>query len=145
MFSARVYLTVTKTRATLLGFLSFLCFFFVLRSYPSKSSTHDGLISGRVDGGIPRIAKVTMLYGQTNVLYERALRTHRWHNEKWNYPFHILRHEIAGGYWNKPSYLLSLVVNELGKPPGERTEWLMYSPMFVLPNKAPHTNETQVG
>lgn len=127
MLSRPTNLTVKQTRATLLAFFSFLCFFLLIRSFSGKSSPTDAsFMNGRPNGGVPRIAKVTMLYGQTNVLYERALRTHRWHNEKWNYPFHILRHEIAGGYWNKPSYLLSLIVNELAKPPSERTEWIMY-------------------
>lgn len=70
-----------------------------------------------------------MLYGKdegpARGLYERALRTHKAHDERHNYPFHVLREDVAGGYWNKPSYLLSLVVNELAKPLGQRTEWLM--------------------
>lgn len=39
---------------------------------------------------------------------------------------HILRQDISIGFWNKPSYLMSLVINELAKPAGERMEWLMY-------------------
>jgi hypothetical protein len=74
----------------------------------------------------PRIAKVTMLYGRSNELYERAVMSHERHARMHGYQMHILRHEITGGYWNKPSYLLSLVVQELAKPPGERAQWLMY-------------------
>ncbi|KAI9825521.1 MAG: hypothetical protein M1819_000513 [Sarea resinae] len=67
-----------------------------------------------------------MLYGKPNELYERAVRTHVKHGQKLGYPVHVLRQEITGGYWNKPAYILSLVVNELAKPPGERTQWLMW-------------------
>ncbi|KAB8556627.1 hypothetical protein FH972_025663 [Carpinus fangiana] len=68
-----------------------------------------------------------MLYGETpNPLYERAVRSHRLHNERWNYPMFVLREQIAGGYWNKPSYLMSLIVQELAKPKSERLEWLMW-------------------
>lgn len=82
--------------------------------------------SGTLGGG-PRIGKVTMLYGETpNPLYERAVRSHRLHNERWNYPMFVLREQITGGYWNKPSYLLSLIVQELAKPRSERLEWLMF-------------------
>jgi hypothetical protein len=46
----------------------------------------------------------------------------------------VLQRDIAGGYWNKPIYLLSLVLQELEKPPSERIEWLM----FVLPLCVPY-------
>lgn len=76
--------------------------------------------------GTPRISKVTMLYGaEPNPYYVRALRSHRTHNERWNYGMHVLDQDIVGGYWNKPSYIMSIIVQELAKPPGERTEWLM--------------------
>lgn len=116
-------LTNNKTRTLVIAFLSFLCFLFYFKSYPSR--TRNDIARSFRGPGVPRIAKVSMLYGQSNSIYERALRSHRWHNERWDYPFHILRYEIAGGFWNKPSYLLSLIVNELAKPPQERMEWLM--------------------
>ena len=68
-----------------------------------------------------------MLYGdQVNPYYVRALKSHRRHNDRWNYGMHILQQDIVGGYWNKPSYLMSLIVNELAKPAAERVEWFMY-------------------
>ncbi|KAF2461885.1 hypothetical protein BDY21DRAFT_375811 [Lineolata rhizophorae] len=75
----------------------------------------------------PRIAKASMLYGQTNSLYERALRTHARHNELHGYAMHVLREEISRGYWNKLSYLHSLVVQELAKPAEQRVEWIMWT------------------
>ncbi|KAL1846735.1 hypothetical protein Plec18170_009025 [Paecilomyces lecythidis] len=67
-----------------------------------------------------------MLYGKPNIFYERALQTHRRHARRWGYGMRVLNHDIAVGYWNKPSYLLSLIIQELAKPPSERTEWLMW-------------------
>ncbi|KAL4907584.1 hypothetical protein BDW74DRAFT_176335 [Aspergillus multicolor] len=67
-----------------------------------------------------------MLYGARNPLYERALQSHRRHAEGWGYGMEVLQNEIAVGYWNKPSYLLALVVNELSKPIAERVEWIMW-------------------
>ena len=68
-----------------------------------------------------------MLFGEeTNPLYVRALMTHGEHNRRWNYGMEILQQDVAQGYWNKPSYLISLLVRELAKPPGHRVEWLMY-------------------
>lgn len=79
-----------------------------------------------------RITKVSMLYGNRNTLYERALQSHRRHAERWGYGMDVLQNDIAVGYWNKPSYLLSLVIEELAKPVAERVEWFMYSPLFFL-------------
>jgi hypothetical protein len=73
-----------------------------------------------------RIAKVSMLYGSPNPLYERALKSHERHAQRWGYPMMVLQRDIMGGYWNKPSYLLSLVLRELAKVPSEQIEWLMF-------------------
>lgn len=68
-----------------------------------------------------------MLYGNPpHPLYERAIRSHSLHNKRWNYPFYVLREDIAGGYWNKPAYLLHLLIAELAKPASQRLEWLMW-------------------
>lgn len=114
-------------RTTLIALFSVLALLFFFSSHQDtrKPLYGDGIERTFKGTGGPRIAKACMLYGSQNPLYERAVRSHRIHNELHNYPMHVLRHEITGGYWNKPSYLLSLVVNELAKPPEERTEWIM--------------------
>ncbi|KAJ5457197.1 hypothetical protein N7530_012471, partial [Penicillium desertorum] len=88
---------------------------------------------------LQRVAKVSMLYGETNHMYERALQSHERHGKRWGYPMHILRQDISVGFWNKPSYLLSLVINELTKPAGERKEWLMWvdADSIILNNDIP--------
>ncbi|KXG51868.1 Galactosyl transferase [Penicillium griseofulvum] len=65
-------------------------------------------------------------------MYERALQSHERHGKRWGYPMHILRQDISIGFWNKPSYLLSLVISEMAKPAGERIEWLMYIMFFCM-------------
>ncbi|KAL3492772.1 cytochrome P450 [Aspergillus germanicus] len=69
-----------------------------------------------------------MLYGKHNPLYERALQSHRRHAERWGYGMEVLRTEISDGFWNKPAFLLELVIRELrkGVENGERAEWLMW-------------------
>ncbi|PYH97539.1 hypothetical protein BO71DRAFT_466956 [Aspergillus ellipticus CBS 707.79] len=84
---------------------------------------HQSSIGWRIR---PRVAKVTMLYGKPNALYERAIRSHQRHAKHWGYPMHVLREDIAVGFWNKPSYLFSLIVRELTKPAPSRMEWLMW-------------------
>ncbi len=66
-----------------------------------------------------------MLFGQPSPHYLRALQTHFRHNERWGYAMHVLQRDFIAGYWNKPYYMLALIIQELAKPPEERTEWLM--------------------
>jgi len=116
-----------RSRTTLLAIVSIVCLIYFLwpRNTTRKLTLEDDLARRFKGEGGPRVAKACMLYGSQNPLYERAVRSHRVHNELHNYPMHVLRHEITGGYWNKPSYLLSLVVNELAKAPDVRAEWIM--------------------
>lgn len=73
-----------------------------------------------------RIAKCTIVFGNLNPVYERALKTHESHNKKHGYPMYILRQSILDDVWTKPAYILSLVLRELAKPAGERLEWLFW-------------------
>ena len=59
------------------------------------------------EGGA-RIRQACMLFGSddaakqmgANVVYERSVRTHLKHAERWGYPSHILREDIVGqGQW----------------------------------------------
>lgn len=91
---------------------------------------------------VSKIHQVTMILdgdGSEHEMYERALKTHLAHAERWGYETQILREDIVGsgksgrdskGHWQsgvfkKPLYLLSLVINELAKPTEERAEWIM--------------------
>ncbi|KAJ9664190.1 hypothetical protein H2198_000408 [Neophaeococcomyces mojaviensis] len=77
-------------------------------------------------GPITSIAKVSMLYGGSNPLYERALATHEPHNKNFGYPFFVLREQTLPGYWSKPAYMLRLLLAELEKPETKRLKWLMW-------------------
>lgn len=72
------------------------------------------------------IAKVSMLYGGENPLYERALATHNVHNNNFGYHFYVLRQQTLASYWSKPAYLLRLLLTELEKTESERLEWLVW-------------------
>lgn len=67
-----------------------------------------------------------------NVVYERAVRTHLKHAERWGYPSHVLREDIIGqGKWEvlvfgKLLYLQSIIIAELTKPIGKRAEWIVW-------------------
>lgn len=102
--------------------VSLLLFIFWVSSRYLQTDTWQPNTPGTGSG---RVAKVSMLYGKRNLLYERALRSHQRHANRWGYPMYVLREDISVGFWNKPSYLLSLVVQELTKPSAERAEWFM--------------------
>ncbi len=62
-----------------------------------------------------------------NAVYERSVDTHIKHGELWGVPTHILRHDIVeAGFFNKPAYILGLIIEEMAKPYGKRAEWIVY-------------------
>ncbi|KAK3613190.1 hypothetical protein LTR22_028261 [Elasticomyces elasticus] len=48
------------------------------------------------------------------------------HFTKGGHTLQVLREDIAAGFWNKPTYILHVLTQELIKPPSERAEWLMW-------------------
>jgi hypothetical protein len=79
------------------------------------------------------VVKVSMFYGDPEPFYLRAFKSHESHAQRWGVSMKVLRQDLVGGLWNKPAYLLSLVLQELEKPHSERAKWLM----FVLPQESP--------
>lgn len=73
-----------------------------------------------------RIAKVTAHFGPQDSAYEQALYTHQRHADLHGYSILDLRTSVVDDLWNKPAYLLSIILNELRKAEHERTEWLFW-------------------
>lgn len=71
------------------------------------------------------IGKLSMLYGETNSLYERALAAHLPHNKNFGYSMYVLREKTLPGYWSKPAYILDQVLAELALPEEQRLKWLV--------------------
>jgi len=69
--------------------------------------------------------------------YERAQLGHIEHNSIHGYPEFVLRQELSMGLWSKHAYLLSIVIQELAKPAGERLEWLLYVSLALNPEFSP--------
>ena len=72
-----------------------------------------------------KVGKVFMQYGPVNPVYERALSTHRPHDEKFGYPIFLLRSQTLPDYWSKTAYILKILIDELEKPSESRLEWLL--------------------
>ena len=81
------------------------------------------------DGGVPRLRQATMVYegDKFSSIYERSIGTHIKHGEQWGVPTHVLRHDIVeAGFFNKPAYVLGLIIEEMAKPYGKRAGWIVY-------------------
>lgn len=85
--------------------------------------------------GAAKVSQVSMQFGDHfDAFYERALRTHLKHGTKWGYPTHFLRQDIIGkqkdsqgeSVYSKLLYLQTIMVNEMIKPFGKRSEWLVW-------------------
>ena len=65
-----------------------------------------------------------MVYGN-NTIYDQAFATHQLHAERFGYPVYNLRQPIIDQTFNKYAILLSVLLEELAKPEGQRLEWLL--------------------
>lgn len=81
---------------------------------------------GRPKEERPVIIKVMMLTAWDQSAYERALRGQEAHNRLHGYAMNLLRQPILSDVWSKPAYILSCLLRELAKAPGERAQWLFW-------------------
>jgi len=91
-----------------------------------KTSFSNNIIS-KFHHGRPRFAKVVIASGFEDIVYERALDTHRRYAQKHGYPIYIARENAAEGMFNKVAFLQVVLLDELYKPREERVEWLFYT------------------
>jgi hypothetical protein len=79
-----------------------------------------------VDKVVPhKIGMLSMLIGDTNPTYERALRTHLRHGEIQGYETFVMRSNVLDMMYNKPMFILNILMDEMKKPFHERLEWLL--------------------
>ncbi|CAF9943193.1 MAG: hypothetical protein ALECFALPRED_010779 [Alectoria fallacina] len=94
----------------------------------AKNHISGDLVDDPDEGG-PRVRQATMVYEteRFNAIYERSIDTHIKHGEQWGVPTHILRHDIVeAGFFNKPAYILGLIIEEMAKPYGKRAGWIVW-------------------
>ena len=71
------------------------------------------------------IGKVTISFGEPDEVFDRAIRSHEFHNNKWGYPQFVLRERVMSGLWSKHAYIFSVIVQELAKPKAKRLQWIL--------------------
>lgn len=98
-------------------------------TWATRSDIAGNAVLNDAQEGGPRVRQATMIYetDRFNAAYERAVDSHLRHGEKWRVPTHILRHDIVdAGFFNKPAFLLGLIINEMAKPYGKRADWIVW-------------------
>ncbi|KAF2996193.1 hypothetical protein E8E13_000925 [Curvularia kusanoi] len=73
-----------------------------------------------------RIATVTAHFGTPKEHYQQALQTHLLHSLIHGTETHVLCDAIVDDLWNKPAFILRLLMDEMMKPDEERLEWIMW-------------------
>jgi mannan polymerase II complex MNN10 subunit len=82
---------------------------------------HSPFTTGRA-----RIAVVTAHFGTITDHYQQAFRTHLLHNLIHGNEVKVMCNPIIDLLWNKPAFILTLLMREMMKPAKERLEWLMW-------------------
>jgi mannan polymerase II complex MNN10 subunit len=76
--------------------------------------------------GRARIGLVTAQFGQQQDHYQKAFQTHLLHSLIHGTEVHVLCDPIVDDLWNKPAFILNLLMHEMLKPENKRLEWLMW-------------------
>lgn len=82
--------------------------------------------------GRARIATVTAHFGKPDEHYRKAFRTHLLHSLIHGTEVRVLCDRIIDDLWNKPAFILSLLMHEMLKPARERLEWIQWADRDVL-------------
>ncbi|KAF9767189.1 hypothetical protein IL306_000279 [Fusarium sp. DS 682] len=73
-----------------------------------------------------RIGRVTAHFGSVQEHYQKALRTHVLHSMIHDDSLEVMCTPVVDSLWNKPAFILSLLLDEMVKPAQERLEWLFW-------------------
>jgi mannan polymerase II complex MNN10 subunit len=76
--------------------------------------------------GRARIAVVTAHFGTITEHYQKAFRTHLLHSLIHGTEVKVMCDPIIDLLWNKPAFILTLLMREMMKPTKERLEWIMW-------------------
>ncbi|KPM45266.1 hypothetical protein AK830_g1302 [Neonectria ditissima] len=74
-----------------------------------------------------RMATLMAHFGKPESHYQRAMQTHMMLGAVHNYPLHVMCRPIIDDLWNKPAFILSVILDEMAKPPDERLQWLLWA------------------
>lgn len=76
--------------------------------------------------GRARIATVTAHFGEPQEHYKKAFKTHILHSLIHGTEIKVMCDPIVDDLWNKPAFILQLLMREMLKPAKERLEWIQW-------------------
>ncbi|KAF2682603.1 glycosyltransferase family 34 protein [Lentithecium fluviatile CBS 122367] len=81
-----------------------------------------------------RIGRVLLQYGEMKEYIKRALKTHVVHSMIHQTDLHILCDAMAEEWdlWNKPAFILRMLLEQMTLPPDDRVEWLLWMDLDTL-------------
>ncbi|KEY64702.1 hypothetical protein S7711_02901 [Stachybotrys chartarum IBT 7711] len=74
-----------------------------------------------------RIATVTAHFGNPEDHYRNALQTHMVHSLVHGTELRVMCDSVVDDLWNKPAFILSLLLEEMLKPADKRLQWIMWA------------------
>ncbi|KAI1515826.1 galactosyl transferase GMA12/MNN10 protein [Pyrenophora tritici-repentis] len=76
--------------------------------------------------GRARVATVTAQFGEPQEHYQRALKTHLLHALVHGTEVRVMCDAMVDDLWNKPAFILNLLMQEMLKPEKDRLEWIQW-------------------
>lgn len=73
-----------------------------------------------------RIGTLTAHFGEPQEHYQKALQTHLMHSLVHDTPLEVMCSEIVDAVWNKPAFILAILLDEMMKPAEERLQWIFW-------------------
>ncbi|KAL0938329.1 uncharacterized protein CTRU02_204939 [Colletotrichum truncatum] len=73
-----------------------------------------------------RVTTVTAHFGKLEKHYQNALQTHVLHTMLHRTKLEVMCAPVIDDLWNKPAFILSLLLDEMLKRPEDRTDWIFW-------------------
>ena len=95
-----------------------------------KRDSPETVLAGAEVEAVARLIQASMISGfEPGSPHERCLETQIRHGERWGHPTHVLRQNLVPGYhngaFNKAAHLLNIIMGEMTKDEGKRSEWIL--------------------
>lgn len=101
--------------------------------YEAETMRRDCELSGSpLTRSEVRIATLTAHFGAHTPVWDRAIRSHHLLTLVHGMPMHVMCSQVIQGMWNKPAFILSILLDEMVKPAEDRLQWLFWADRDTL-------------